>query len=93
VNAGRWKSCKEFDGDKKAWYDFVEETFGCIICCGLLDKPVTLPCQHIVCLNCLERSFKAEVYTCPYCRNELGKDYVKTVNKECEAILKKLFSV
>ena len=92
-NEALWKTCLEFDGDKKAWYDNVQEVFGCVICFCLLDKPVTLPCKHNVCLDCLERSFKAEVYTCPYCRHELGKEYEKSVNVACEAPLKKLFSV
>jgi hypothetical protein len=48
-----------FEGDKKAWFDNVEETFGCVICQCLLTKPVTLPCVHNVCLDCLDRSFKA----------------------------------
>ncbi len=33
------------------------------------------------------------VYTCPYCRHELGEKYEKEVNKACEAVLAKLFSV
>jgi E3 ubiquitin-protein ligase UHRF1 len=93
LNVNLWKACLDFEGDKKSWYDHVGETFGCVICRELLEKPVTLPCLHNVCLSCLERSFKAEVYTCPVCRHELGKAYEKSVNKECEAAIKKLFSV
>jgi hypothetical protein len=33
------------------------------------------------------------VYTCPYCRHELGEKFEKNVNKACEAALTKLFSV
>ncbi|KAL0161591.1 hypothetical protein M9458_045316, partial [Cirrhinus mrigala] len=41
--------------------------------------------------ECLQRSFKAEVYTCPACRHDLGKNYQMTVNKPLQAILTQLF--
>ena len=40
---------------------------------------------------CLQRSFKAEVYCCPFCRNELGKDYSMASNKTLSKILLALF--
>jgi hypothetical protein len=54
-----WKSCLDFEGDKKSWYDNVQETFSCVICQDLIQKPVTLPCVHNLCFGCLERSFRA----------------------------------
>ncbi|KAG9351238.1 hypothetical protein JZ751_025129 [Albula glossodonta] len=41
--------------------------------------------------ECLQRSFKAEVYTCPACRHDLGKNYSMSVNKALQAILNQFF--
>lgn len=41
--------------------------------------------------ECLQRSFKAEVYTCPACRHDLGKNYSMAVNKSLQDILNQLF--
>nr|XP_027232409.1 E3 ubiquitin-protein ligase UHRF1-like [Penaeus vannamei] len=49
----------------------VEERFLCICCQELVVKPVTTECKHNVCQACLQRSFKAEVFSCPACRYDL----------------------
>ncbi|CAB1352073.1 unnamed protein product, partial [Coregonus sp. 'balchen'] len=54
----------------------VEQTFMCVCCQELAYQPITTVCTHNVCKTCLQRSFRAEVYTCPACRHDLGKDYV-----------------
>ncbi|KAJ8260567.1 hypothetical protein COCON_G00162900 [Conger conger] len=59
----------------------VEQTFMCVCCQELAFQPVTTVCLHNVCKTCLQRSFRAEVYTCPACRHDLGKDYVMVLNK------------
>lgn len=41
--------------------------------------------------GCLKRSFKAEVFCCPTCRKDLGKDYALKVNTTLSAVLKSLF--
>ncbi|XP_067086192.1 E3 ubiquitin-protein ligase UHRF1 [Osmerus mordax] len=69
----------------------VEEVFLCICCQEVVYQPVTTECQHNVCRECLQRSFKAEVYTCPACRHDLGKNYPMNINKPLQAILKQLF--
>uniref|UniRef100_A0A8C2F6F0 E3 ubiquitin-protein ligase UHRF n=1 Tax=Cyprinus carpio TaxID=7962 RepID=A0A8C2F6F0_CYPCA len=69
----------------------VEEVFLCICCQEVVYQPITTECQHNVCRECLQRSFKAEVYTCPACRHDLGKNYQMTVNKSLQAILTQLF--
>ncbi|KAL2090228.1 hypothetical protein ACEWY4_014916 [Coilia grayii] len=69
----------------------VEEVFLCICCQELVFQPVTTECQHNVCKECLQRSFKAEVYTCPACRHDLGKTYQMSVNKALQAVLSQLF--
>ncbi|XP_038845537.1 E3 ubiquitin-protein ligase UHRF2-like isoform X2 [Salvelinus namaycush] len=41
--------------------------------------------------TCLQRSFRAEVYTCPACRHDLGKDYVMVLNKTLQLLLDQFF--
>uniref|UniRef100_A0A8C4IPX3 E3 ubiquitin-protein ligase UHRF n=1 Tax=Dicentrarchus labrax TaxID=13489 RepID=A0A8C4IPX3_DICLA len=69
----------------------VEEVFLCICCQEVVFQPVTTECQHNVCRECLQRSFKAEVYTCPACRHDLGKNYSMAVNKSLQDILNQFF--
>merc|ERR1712071_413770 len=50
-------------------------------------KPVTTTCFHNICLNCLQRSFRAGVYNCPHCRHELGKNLEMEPNEQlCKAL-------
>uniref|UniRef100_A0A671UE37 E3 ubiquitin-protein ligase UHRF n=1 Tax=Sparus aurata TaxID=8175 RepID=A0A671UE37_SPAAU len=69
----------------------VEEVFLCICCQEVVFQPITTECQHNVCRECLQRSFKAEVYTCPACRHDLGKNYSMAVNKSLQDILNQFF--
>lgn len=41
--------------------------------------------------SCLKRSFKAEVYSCPTCRKDLGTDYKLEVNDTLRGVLNQLF--
>lgn len=77
------------DGPK--FLSTVEETFQCICCQELVFRPITTVCQHNVCKDCLDRSFKAQVFSCPACRYDLGRSYAMTVNQPLQAVLSQLF--
>ncbi|KAK1896909.1 E3 ubiquitin-protein ligase UHRF1 [Dissostichus eleginoides] len=69
----------------------VEEVFLCICCQEVVFQPITTECQHNVCRECLQRSFKADVHTCPACRYDLGKNYSMNINKTLQDILIQFF--
>ncbi|XP_045122667.1 E3 ubiquitin-protein ligase UHRF1-like [Portunus trituberculatus] len=69
----------------------VQDKFLCVCCQELVFQPVTTECAHNVCKTCLQRSFKAKVFTCPACRHDLGKDHKLEVNKPLSKCLLALF--
>merc|ERR1712226_1298152 len=93
-NTNTWAQVKEKSvKTRKELTDYVEETFGCIVCMDIVFMPVTTACSHNICLPCLKRSFDAETFSCSACREELPKDLAKesNVNKQARAALNKIF--
>uniref|UniRef100_A0A8C5V5P9 E3 ubiquitin-protein ligase UHRF n=1 Tax=Microcebus murinus TaxID=30608 RepID=A0A8C5V5P9_MICMU len=75
----------------QAFLSKVEEAFQCICCQELVFRPITTVCHHNVCKDCLDRSFRAQVFSCPACRCDLGRSYSMQVNQVLQAILAQLF--
>lgn len=69
----------------------MEQIFMCVCCQELAFQPVSTGCSHNVCKTCLQRSFRAKVYTCPACRHDLGKDFPMTQNKTLQMLLDQFF--
>ncbi|XP_066998169.2 E3 ubiquitin-protein ligase UHRF1 [Anabrus simplex] len=87
-----WNTCKDsLSNGKQKFLSIVSETFMCICCQELVLEPVTTGCGHNFCRPCLKRAFKAEVYTCPYCRCELGEKFQMEINRCLADVLLKLF--
>ncbi|XP_030638288.1 E3 ubiquitin/ISG15 ligase TRIM25 isoform X2 [Chanos chanos] len=49
----------------------LEEELTCSICLCPFDSPVTLPCGHNFCQNCLDETWKTS-YVCPQCRTHFN---------------------
>eukprot|EP00102_Acyrthosiphon_pisum_P022298 XP_016659508.1 PREDICTED: LON peptidase N-terminal domain and RING finger protein 2 isoform X2 [Acyrthosiphon pisum] len=47
-----------------------ETDFNCVLCCEMLRNPVTTPCGHTYCLDCLEHNFDYSFH-CPLCLTSL----------------------
>ncbi|KAK2827342.1 hypothetical protein Q7C36_018268 [Tachysurus vachellii] len=91
VNKKVWDEALGFLTEGPNFLRKVEQIFMCVCCQELAYQPVTTPCQHNVCKTCLHRSFRAEVFTCPACRYDLGKDYIMVLNKNLQQLLDQFF--
>lgn len=49
----------------------LEEELTCSICLSTFDSPVTIPCGHNFCQDCLLATWK-ETYSCPQCRTHFA---------------------
>ncbi|XP_074109394.1 uncharacterized protein LOC141534145 isoform X1 [Cotesia typhae] len=52
----------------------------CPVCRGILIEPVTLPCDHNLCLRCLKGALKHNSLSCPMCRVRVGS-WLRTATK------------
>ncbi|XP_030642575.1 E3 ubiquitin/ISG15 ligase TRIM25-like [Chanos chanos] len=50
-----------------------EDQLSCVICLNLLNEPVTIPCGHNYCMDCIDRHWnKFNDFNCPQCRVKFG---------------------
>ncbi|XP_061590078.1 E3 ubiquitin-protein ligase UHRF2-like [Cololabis saira] len=91
ANKKLWDEAMEHLKEGPNFLRKMEQIFMCVCCQELAFQPITTICTHNVCKTCLQRSFRAKVYTCPACRHDLGKDYLMTQNKTLQILLDQFF--
>ncbi|XP_041671343.1 E3 ubiquitin-protein ligase rnf213-beta isoform X2 [Cheilinus undulatus] len=59
----------------------------CPVCLLELTEPSILPCLHVFCLSCLQKSIQPNRNSCPKCRKNLPPDFKLTVSPVVKASL------
>lgn len=91
MNQKLWDEVLAFLKEGPNFLKKLEQSFMCVCCQELVYQPVTTECLHNVCKSCLQRSFRAEVFSCPACRYDLGKGYTMVPNKILQTLLDQFF--
>ncbi|XP_068430400.1 E3 ubiquitin-protein ligase UHRF2-like isoform X2 [Clinocottus analis] len=91
ANKKNWDEAMGYLKEGQNFLQKMEPLFMCVCCQELAFQPITTACSHNVCKTCLQRSFRAQVYTCPACRHDLGKDYVMSQNVALQVLLDQFY--
>ncbi|MBN3326654.1 TRI16 protein, partial [Atractosteus spatula] len=68
----------------------VQEQFSCSVCLEILKNPVTIPCGHSYCAECIENCWDRGVYSCPQCRETFSLRPALRTNVVLAEVVKKL---
>jgi hypothetical protein len=61
--------------------------FNCVICCCLLDEPISMDCGHSFCRKCTFNWYIIyKQNTCPVCRQKLNNNRLPNVNVTLKSI-------
>ncbi|XP_034546621.1 tripartite motif-containing protein 16-like [Notolabrus celidotus] len=70
------------------------ESFSCSVCLDLLKDPVTVPCGHSYCMDCIKAHWdteeEKESYSCPQCRHTFTSRPVLLKSTMLETLLQEL---
>ncbi|XP_061586979.1 tripartite motif-containing protein 16-like [Cololabis saira] len=70
-----------------------QETFSCSICLEVLKDPVTIPCGHSYCMNCIKTYWdegEKKLPSCPQCRETFTQRPVLVKNTMFAALLEQM---
>uniref|UniRef100_A0A3B3VQK5 RING-type E3 ubiquitin transferase n=1 Tax=Poecilia latipinna TaxID=48699 RepID=A0A3B3VQK5_9TELE len=59
----------------------------CPVCLLEFTEPSVLPCQHVICLPCLQKCVQQNRRFCPKCRTELPNNFTPTVSRGVKVAL------